>query len=750
MIGRTKKGKVLKSPADPLPESIKRRGVGMFGSGPPPAIAQEFRASAIELLAQCKTALNYGERMNPGEFEFLEQLVQQDLDGIPDSRLGIDLQHAREVVTRILGTKRTASPDQADRELLGRLQECLHQIHSRDRDYDLAGRLIKQASFASDEDRSEAQRIVDVYGDFSRDATPAKPTNGKAARNGKHAEPSPAAAAVPAWGPVFEVELKLLDRHPDNREPTESDIAERAASLEKDGQLEPLRIRELPKGRYQILSGETRVLAGRRLGLQKMEARAIACDDAQALIFLADFNGHRTDLNPIQKARLILKLCEPREKGGSGLTREEAGAKVGIESVGGVSNLVRLLELPKPWQDRVYSGELPQSFAREMLPVLELPGAMKDLEQDWKERDDDRFGKMPFASREGLSHEVESLIERYTRRLDAKNWRPQKHDPALGYGSWPIKIPKAIIEANREQLRFRTFTFHEGWGKQRKAVTLDVATNCELFDKLQLAAVKESIKKQADKRRSSDGDEKPAKREVLTPAQLKAKAKEAAEQLQRRIDHWRHEWLGKLIAQNLEEHPRVTVVLLAWMAANGLPRFEQSYCALESLASGEAIKRGAKKSPRIKSRPGVYYGGKDELLGTLVSIDTEPQAWGVAIAMVRQILCKEERQAAQTRIPHEHLDLLASHCGIDVAAAWNALQRQQSPILDAFYSLHSRSQLAELAKELKVSLDGCRNKDEDVTRLLDQEDLPLPKSIKPLATAKPAKCLELPAKKGKA
>jgi uncharacterized ParB-like nuclease family protein len=90
----------------------------------------------------------------------------------------------------------------------------------------------------------------------------------------------------PQAGQVVKIALDVLVRHPVNRHPTKESIAARAESM-KGGQLEPILVRRHLEwginGRYQILSGETRWLAAKKLGRETIDARIRECDDTQAL-----------------------------------------------------------------------------------------------------------------------------------------------------------------------------------------------------------------------------------------------------------------------------------------------------------------------------------------------------------------------------------------------------------------------------------------------------------------------------------
>jgi ParB family chromosome partitioning protein len=191
--------------------------------------------------------------------------------------------------------------------------------------------------------------------------------------------------------------------------------------MAESGQLEPIIVRKIggmlddlggPPLRYQILSGETRWLAAKKLGWTEIDGRVRRMHRRGGAGPGREANGQRKDLNPIERAELIEQLCKPVAEGGNGLTKDAAAKRVGLKDGSSASNLVRLLKLPKVWQDRVAAGELPESFARLIVPVIELGPVLDGLEKDWKSKDKPResyWAKNAFDSRANLEEAIESL-----------------------------------------------------------------------------------------------------------------------------------------------------------------------------------------------------------------------------------------------------------------------------------------------------------------------------------------------------
>jgi len=149
------------------------------------------------------------------------------------------------------------------------------------------------------------------------------------------------------FGEVVELSISEIKRNPHNRHPKQADVESLAESISLHDQLEPCLVRSDPFGGYEMISGETRLLAHKHLNRKTVQCRVGRCDDATALKLVAAANGARKDLDPIQRAELLQRLCLPVEDGGSGLTQEEAGKLVAEDgkpmSQAGGDRLTKLL-----------------------------------------------------------------------------------------------------------------------------------------------------------------------------------------------------------------------------------------------------------------------------------------------------------------------------------------------------------------------------------------------------------------------
>jgi ParB family chromosome partitioning protein len=141
----------------------------------------------------------------------------------------------------------------------------------------------------------------------------------------------------------------------------EATLAGLAESVRQRGVLQPVLVRPVPGGTYELVAGERRWRAAQLAGLEVVPALVRPADDAQALEVALIENMAREDLNPVEEARACAALVEEL-----GLTREEVGRRVGRSRVA-VSNLLRLLDLPDEALALVEDGSLTEGHGRALL-----------------------------------------------------------------------------------------------------------------------------------------------------------------------------------------------------------------------------------------------------------------------------------------------------------------------------------------------------------------------------------------------
>jgi ParB family transcriptional regulator, chromosome partitioning protein len=140
----------------------------------------------------------------------------------------------------------------------------------------------------------------------------------------------------------------------------EEELASLAESIREVGILQPVLVRETGDG-YELIAGERRWRAARRVGLQNIPALVRDTDDASALEHALVENVHRADLNVLEEAAAYQQLIED-----FGLTHEEVAIRVG-RSRTAVTNTLRLLQLPPTVQRLVRDSSLTMGHARALL-----------------------------------------------------------------------------------------------------------------------------------------------------------------------------------------------------------------------------------------------------------------------------------------------------------------------------------------------------------------------------------------------
>jgi len=157
------------------------------------------------------------------------------------------------------------------------------------------------------------------------------------------------------------VELVAPNPHQPRRHFDEAALVALSESLRERGVLQPVLVRPLPGGTYELVAGERRWRAARLAGLATVPAVVRPHDDAASLEVALIENMAREDLNPVEEARACALLVDEL-----GLTREEIGRRVGRSRVA-VSNLMRLLDLPDEVLDLIAAGRLSEGHARAIL-----------------------------------------------------------------------------------------------------------------------------------------------------------------------------------------------------------------------------------------------------------------------------------------------------------------------------------------------------------------------------------------------
>jgi ParB family transcriptional regulator, chromosome partitioning protein len=148
----------------------------------------------------------------------------------------------------------------------------------------------------------------------------------------------------------------------------DASLSELAESIKAQGVVQPILVRPIDGGRYEIVAGERRWRAAERAGLKEIPALVRPVPDQAALALALIENIQREDLNPLEEAQGLKRLIEE-----FGLTHEAAAHAIG-RSRSAVSNLLRLTQLAKPAQEYLLAGKIDMGHAR---ALLALPAAQQ-------------------------------------------------------------------------------------------------------------------------------------------------------------------------------------------------------------------------------------------------------------------------------------------------------------------------------------------------------------------------------------
>jgi ParB family chromosome partitioning protein len=206
----------------------------------------------------------------------------------------------------------------------------------------------------------------------------------------------------------------------------ESELDELAASISEVGVLQPVLVRHIDGGRYELVAGERRWRAAQRAGLTHVPALVRSVSDRESLEQAVVENLHRADLNALEEAAAYRQLLEEFS-----LTQDDVARRVG-KSRAAVANAIRLFQLPGSVQRMIRGGELSAGHARALLPLGDA-----ELQAELAER----------VVREGLSvREVEELARAAGRDRSGGGGRNRR---AGGHTSKPasaLEIERRLSE----------------------------------------------------------------------------------------------------------------------------------------------------------------------------------------------------------------------------------------------------------------------------------------------------------------
>jgi ParB family chromosome partitioning protein len=220
---------------------------------------------------------------------------------------------------------------------------------------------------------------------------------------------------------IISVPLALISANPYQPRRIFDDRAlqELAESFKAQGVIQPIVVRRLGDGQFQLIAGERRLRAAKLAGLEKISAIVRAASDAESMEIALIENLQRRDLNPVEAAQAYQRLMKE-----FGLTQEDLSARVGVQR-SSIANTVRLLALPHEVQIWIEQEQLSLGHAKVLLGLADhdeqIRLGRKAVKESLSVRDLERLvNSAPAARPKRRDHVPSPLEDQLTRRLGTK------------------------------------------------------------------------------------------------------------------------------------------------------------------------------------------------------------------------------------------------------------------------------------------------------------------------------------------
>ena len=183
---------------------------------------------------------------------------------------------------------------------------------------------------------------------------------------------------------IVPVALRLLVDSPfqTRGEPSEESIAELAASLARDGQRDPIRIRALGN-KWELIGGHRRTRAARRLGWTMINATVLESSDAEAAFLVWDDNKQHSQLNAIERAKGLKLIWDQYQAAGRSM--DQMAIDCGIDQ-STISNRLRILVAPESLQQRLIDGDVSEHRLRGLATWAKFDGVLERFEKELSNR----------------------------------------------------------------------------------------------------------------------------------------------------------------------------------------------------------------------------------------------------------------------------------------------------------------------------------------------------------------------------
>ena len=234
---------------------------------------------------------------------------------------------------------------------------------------------------------------------------------------------APARSPAPGEGGPLSIAIDLVQRNPQQprKHFDEGDLEELANSIRTHGVLQPILVRPIHAGRFEIVAGERRWRAAQRAGLHTIPAVVRELNEVDVLEIAIVENVQRTDLNPIEEAQGFQALIDR-----FGRTQQEIADAVG-KSRPHIANMLRLLALPDDLQEMVRDGRLSSGHARAILTAPDPRGLaqraikeglnVRDVERLAQQAKDEKHGPRASPTSDGKSADTRALEQSLSNAL---------------------------------------------------------------------------------------------------------------------------------------------------------------------------------------------------------------------------------------------------------------------------------------------------------------------------------------------
>ena len=456
------------------------------------------------------------------------------------------------------------------------------------------------------------------------------------------------------------IAVELIDPSPfqPRKDFPKAEIEELAETIAANGQLVPGCVRTKAGGRYELVAGERRLRAVKLAGLKFFRAEVRELSNAAVRQMIMIEGIQRKDFNAIEQARALKRMLDA----GDARTQEELAGRLKIEQ-GTLSNRLRLLELPPAWQAKIISREITERHARAVLPYVAYPRVMdvvlKGLEAEIK-----RNGGPPPCD-EWENDELPRLLynDRATRPLAGTDY---------DFKSFQYVPRFTPTEDQRKELGIIAVHRGRAGGKE------EFATNIKLWDKLQAEFKKEYL-------RRHEAKNKPAKAKTdkpLTPAEVRQREKQRAEQFGRRLAELVTNVKRWAIAEELRSGGNTNVLDLIKLLLCCIGEWRTFADRDLSRNFGDGLEPGRSKC--------AFWKALAEL--------ADPETGEAAATFAAK--CFHGEDGPNMLVGADQVAAIFDYFAMSIERIWE--EKYLGPYTEAYFNLHGKEALVTLMQELAI------------------------------------------------